>query len=215
MFYAVDASGVRIQATPKAAAQCPCCLTPVRAKCGQLISWHWAHVEQECDPFSEIMTEWHRQWQAEFPEVCREFVVPLNGQTHRADVLSPVGVVIEFQHSSISPEEIQEREAFYPRMLWVFDTRNAAAWTPAPDSYAGNNVPRLDIRGKRPDGYRTFRWKHPRKTVAVCKAPVFLDLGEGQLLKLGRLYLDEPPYGGWGYRITRGQFVATMTGVAA
>jgi hypothetical protein len=156
------------------------------------------------------MTEWHRQWQAEFPEACREFVVPLNGQQHRADVLAPVGVVVEFQHSGISPEEIQGREAFYPRMLWVFDAIEAASWSPD-----GFIEPRLDIRGNRVDGYRTFRWKYPRKTLAICKAPVFLDLGEGQLLKLGRIHLDEPPHGGWGHLISRAQFVETLTGAVA
>ena len=77
-------------------------------------------------------------------------------------------------------------------MLWVFD-----AVEPARTS-------RLDIRRKqRRDGrrYETFRWRHPRKSVAACTAQVLLDLGGGHLLDVKKLYPDAP-CGGWGYLIS-------------
>lgn len=33
------------------------------------------------------------------------------------------GVVIEFQHSFLHPEERSSREAFYPKMVWIVDGR--------------------------------------------------------------------------------------------
>lgn len=43
------------------------------------------------------------------------------GEKHVADVLTPNGLVIEFQHSSIKPEELQSRNNFYKHILWVVD----------------------------------------------------------------------------------------------
>lgn len=121
MFYAIDPEQRRIEPTPKANALCPSCKTDVRAKCGKVVTWHWAHVERECDHFSEPMTAWHKAWQETVPENCREVVIG----PHRADILSPLGVVVELQHSSISVDEIREREEFYGQMVWVFDVRDA------------------------------------------------------------------------------------------
>lgn len=121
MFYAIDPEQQRVEAAPKAKALCPACGGDVRAKCGKVVTWHWAHLEKECDPFSEPMTAWHKEWQETVPKDCREVVIG----PHRADILSPLGVVVELQHSSISVDEIREREAFYGQMVWVFDARDA------------------------------------------------------------------------------------------
>ena len=56
--------------------------------------------------------------------------------------------------------------------------------------------------------YRSFRWKHPRKSISVARCPVYLDLGE-QLLLIRRRIGDTPPYGGWGLLVYRHGFVAT------
>jgi hypothetical protein len=112
---------------------------------------------------------------------------------HRADVRSPDGLVIEFQHSSLSVDEIRERENHYGRMLWVFD---------AIDAY---QCDRLNLR--RPnERYRSLRWKHPRRSILHCARPVFLDLGDGQLFELKKLY-PNAPYGGWGYLLTTEEFL--------
>jgi competence protein CoiA len=43
------------------------------------------------------------------------------GERHIADVRTSGGLVIEFQRSSIDPAEVQARQAFYQKMIWVVD----------------------------------------------------------------------------------------------
>jgi competence protein CoiA len=173
-------------------ASCPVCGAMVLAKCGQIVVHHWAHeAAGDCDPWAEPDTAWHRHWQEAAPEDRRE----VTRGPHRADVVTASGMVVELQHSSISVEEIAAREAFYGRMTWLFD---------AADAYEQD---RLDIRWR---DYRSrsagpyirgvsFRWKHPRKSVAWCERPVLLDLGNGLVLWLRRFDAVSPPYGGWGW----------------
>lgn len=62
--------------------------------------------------------------QEQFPIECREVVMKHNGEIHRADVFKD-GVVVEFQHSPITPQEFRERNTFYNtlgyKVAWVFD----------------------------------------------------------------------------------------------
>jgi len=216
------------------------------------------------------MTEWHWRWQEEVPEYCREFTIG----PHRADILAIPGFVVELQHSSISPEEIAERERFYQKMVWVFDAREAYGDGARERSQENNNrvdtatkqlllkhggepcdscpagysltlsfadparekawriqacidseLSRNNLRHWWPDprlffnkdkgggkgNYRTFRWMHPRKTIATCTKPVLLDLGGDGLLFLGRMYPDAP-CGGWGLLTSRAEFVAAING---
>lgn len=269
LIYANDPEHGRIRATPKARASCPACQAAVRAKCGAVTSWHWAHVAgADCDTFSEPMTAWHREWQETVPEDCREVVLG----PHRADILAPLGVVVELQHSTISVEDIEKREAFYDRMIWVFDAlgaydqdqrrrcaksnsafetareqhirqhpetgcptckrlnypgipwmhgRERLLWTCTEQALGRRGLRRvwpdcrLDVRrSNRPDGYATFRWKHPRKSIGFCAKPVFLDLGNDELLRLGRIHTGAP-CGGWGHLISKASFVAQINGRAA
>lgn len=94
------------------------------AKCGRVKVWHWSHKGRPpCDPWWESETEWHRSWKSKFPIERQEHVAfdPATGEKHIADVKTPRGLVIEFQHSPISPEEIRTREAFYEEMIWIVD----------------------------------------------------------------------------------------------
>jgi hypothetical protein len=181
--------GARAWAAPRGRGSCPDCRRPVLAKCGPIVAWHWAHLPGEPCPFEhEPETEWHRAWKSLFPlELVERHV---GGR--RVDVLLRDRTAVEFQHSGISAAEIRRREQATGRMLWVFDVRDAAA------------EERLELRHQdgRGDGYRTFRWRHPRKTVAACVRRVLLDLGPGPvgeapLLSLGRIYPDAP-CGGYG-----------------
>ena len=121
-------------------------------KCGRVNVWHWAHKDLDngdCDDWSEPITQWHIDWQYRFPPGSHEVALG----AHRADVQLPSGLIIEFQHSSLSIDEIEEREHFYgPRLIWVFDEIDAA-WDE-----------RLLLRPKR-GRYCTFRWKQPRRTM--------------------------------------------------
>ena len=185
MQYAFDLStDERIEPFPGARALCPSCKADVIAKCGDINSWHWAHVStDDCDTWSEGETLWHREWKEYFkPEECE--VVMGN---HRADIRTSAGRVIELQHSPISTTEIEERERFYGRgIVWVVD--------------ASGFIENMDFR-KKVD-HSTFRWKWPRKTWASASRPVYLDPGEesgwGQyIFRLNKMY-GETPCGGWG-----------------
>ena len=122
MKYAVS-NGQRIEATPKAVGKCPCCGADLIARCGDLKVWHWAHKGRRvCDHWWESETEWHRAWKDTFPKEWQEVVqYAEDGEKHIADIKTPDGFVIEFQHSSIKAEEKLAREQFYKNMVWVVD----------------------------------------------------------------------------------------------
>lgn len=103
--------------------QCPGCGADVIARCGEIKVWHWAHKgKKPCDPWWEPETEWHRAWKGLFPPEWQEMPMRAeSGELHIADVRSPSGLVLEFQHSAIKPDERRAREAFYGNMLWIVD----------------------------------------------------------------------------------------------
>lgn len=103
---------------------CPCCGGEVIARCGPERVHHFAHkVKAVCDSWKEPETEWHRSWKGLFPEDWREVIGhdAATGEKHIADVRTPHGLTIEFQHSSLHHEERIAREAFHGNMLWMVD----------------------------------------------------------------------------------------------
>lgn len=158
MLLAHNQDGIVSQAEPHLTGTCPGCKSPVIAKCGKKMVWHWAHArDAECDSWTEHETDWHRNWKLKFPlEWCERSI----GE-HRADVLNPYGRVIEFQHSPLSFEEMRERERFYGDMFWVVDIQAAAD--------------RFDVNGHNQPA--TFLWTRPKRTWAYARKPVLLDLG--------------------------------------
>ena len=112
---------VRVEATPKKKGICPGCDQSVTAKCGKKRIWHWAHdTKKNCDRWWETETEWHRSWKNKFPKDWQEFIQhDHKGEKHIADVRTAHGLVIEFQHSHLKPEERILRESFYGNMVWV------------------------------------------------------------------------------------------------
>lgn len=162
MLYA-NKSGEKIQPQPGARAECPACGGEVIAKCGSIYTWHWSHVAADCDPWSEPETEWHKGWKDRFPPECREVVIG----PHRADVLTKSGIVIEFQHSPISVDEILEREDFYgKKMVWLLD-----------GSVFKENME------LRVFGTLGFTWSHPRRCWWASQQPLFIDFS-GRLFKV-------------------------------
>ena len=115
--------GKRSEAQPGRSGECPACGSPVTAKCGELKVWHWAHQRGRiCDGWWESETDWHRAWKRQFPDDWQEIVHRAeSGERHIADVKTPDGWVIEFQHSFIAPEERRSRNAFYGKLVWVVD----------------------------------------------------------------------------------------------
>ena len=112
----------RKTANPGERSICPICDSPVIAKCGKILVWHWAHENlEDCDSFSEGETLWHLNMKNLYPKDWQEVVIIKNDKKHRADVLKPDGTVIEFQHSPITTEEVVKRNEFYGNVIWCFD----------------------------------------------------------------------------------------------
>ena len=113
----------RCEPTPKAKGICPVCNEVVIAKCGKLKAHHWAHkIKQNCrNDRWETEGEWHRNWKNRFPIECQEKIILINGEKNIADVQTDKGLVIEFQHSHLNPEEQKARENAYKDMIWVVD----------------------------------------------------------------------------------------------
>ena len=115
--------GSRREPEPGSSGVCPGCKKPLTPKCGVERVWHWAHKgSRTCDNWWEPETEWHRRWKNLFPEQWQEvFHRADDGELHIADVKTPHGLVIEFQHSAIKRTERDAREAFYKRLIWIVD----------------------------------------------------------------------------------------------
>lgn len=190
-------NGMRVSAEPGMRGECPSCGQPVMAKCGRIKAWHWAHATNDCDGWSEGLTAWHLNWQSRFPNEWQEINVARRGECHRADVCTPSGIVIEFQHSSISPDDIARREKFYGLLMrWVFDAREA---------FASKRLT-YQLRWNGNDLYVAIRWKYPRTSLGYARRPVFLDIGEGLLLDVKKLSVTSPGRG-WGLLTNHKAFV--------
>jgi len=101
---------------------CEICTSAMIAKCGAQKIHHWAHKKsQNCDPWWETETEWHRHWKNQYPESYQEIIVTdsITGKKHRADIKTPENLTIEFQYSPITLKERKEREASYKNLIWV------------------------------------------------------------------------------------------------
>jgi len=174
--------GVRLEAQPKQRGCCPLCGAEMIPKCGRVKVWHWAHKGRlECDPWYEE-TEWHRSWKDRFPVGWQEQIAydPDTGEKHIADVRTPTDLVIEFQHSVISSQEVAARQAFYKKMIWVVDGNRGSL---DPQYF------RMGLHGpicRNPLVYGVEFWGGGRllanwSTVAV---PVYLDFGEPVVWRL-------------------------------
>lgn len=103
--------------------ECRGCGQPMLSRCGTVRIKHWAHKGKlVCDPWLKDKTQWHIQWQDQFPKHWQEFrFVAESGEMHIADVKTIKDWVIEFQHSPITLAERQSRNDFYKKLVWVVD----------------------------------------------------------------------------------------------
>ena len=124
MRYALE-NGIKKEATNGAKGTCLCCGAEVIAKCGKIRIAHWAHKNNEECPYSkkEPKTQWHLDWQNYFPKEWQEVrcTDEQTGEIHIADIKTTNGLVVEFQHSAINPEERLSRERYHKNMIWVID----------------------------------------------------------------------------------------------
>lgn len=164
--------GKRREAFAAGRGLCPTCGAAMIAKCGPRILHHWAHAgRRKCDPWWENETEWHRAWKNLFPAPCREIAhVAPDGEIHRADIKTPTGIVIEFQHSAMTDAERQSREDFYGNLVWVIDGRgfrdnfDIYHLLPAPDSQIAQDLV----------------WCKASRTMRGAARGLFFRLSEGQ-----------------------------------
>jgi hypothetical protein len=122
----------RVRPSRQQQAICQCCEEELIAKCGNFRVHHWAHKNSHCDSWWEPETEWHRNWKSKFPEEWRESIKydTINNEKHIADIYNPKNdLVIEFQNSPISLDELSSRESFYNKLIWVVNVENAVIKT--------------------------------------------------------------------------------------
>ena len=155
MIWAIQ-NNQKVTATPNSKAICPVCNAEVISKCGSIKIWHWSHLSvEDCDSWSEGETEWHFYWKYNFPKEQQEVIIG----KHRADIKTNK-TIIELQNSSISAEEIKERENYNGNMIWLLNG----------DKFAKN----LELRCK--GSYFTFRWKHPPQSWWESNKEIYIDL---------------------------------------
>jgi competence protein CoiA len=181
MFFALDQNRERIPVRPGLRGTCACCGHEVIAKCGEIMSWHWSHRANDCDPWYEPESEWHRDWKSLVPPNRQEVVMG----PHRADMVTAMGTVVELQNSPISPETIREREQFYNKMVWIFNA----------EPYIDN----IYFYKKHPNmEHFLFRWKHPRLSQCAATMPLYWDFNDGTLFLVKKMH-EGQPCRGWGY----------------
>jgi competence protein CoiA len=175
-------NSLRIEASPYQKGQCPACFVDVLAKCGTKRIWHWAHkAKAKCDHWWENETDWHRNWKERFPNDWQEAVVRgTNGELHFADVRTPGGLVVEFQHSTLCEQEQEEREEFYGQMVWVLDGSQG-------DQGYGKLIENIRFWSER--AFDTKHLGHKfnpllakiTKRWLLARRPVFVDFGDDAL----------------------------------
>jgi hypothetical protein len=79
---------------------------------------------------SKSKTTWHGDWQNCFQKENREITFITENSICRADIsVAEINLIIEFQHSAISDEEISQRENQYKnnlnkKLIWILDGEN-------------------------------------------------------------------------------------------
>jgi hypothetical protein len=64
---------------------------------------------------------------------------------HIADIKTPNGLVIEFQHSAIKPDEVEKRTNFYGQVIWIIDgTRRPTDLIQYERMFSENRAERFD-----------------------------------------------------------------------
>ena len=179
MFIAIDKNDRLIHVdhtVPDKTYRCPICERELVIRRGDKRRSFFAHKANEActDSWNQEydISEWHSEWQSMFPVVNQEVVVQIGDIKHRADVLTGK-TVIEFQHSRLSADMFNKRNAFYQnlgyKVVWLFDlteekTKEKISW-----EEQGNQA--------------LFRWKNPRNTItqydlAVGQTELFFQVGD-------------------------------------
>ena len=117
---------VALAETSSERGQCLECREQVVAKVGPVVIPHWAHLPDSTSdcPRKTGMGHWHETWQLRaYRHGCDIEKSILDGQ-HRADIVTPKGLVIELQSEPLDPIQATRREQFYAAntphgMIWL------------------------------------------------------------------------------------------------
>lgn len=115
---------LRVTPIPHTRGICELCNEEVISKCGPIRPWHWSHkAKTNCDPWWENETPWHKDWKNNYPKLWHEVVHhdEASGEKHIADIKTDNGLIIEFQNSPMTLAELQAREKFYKKIVWVIN----------------------------------------------------------------------------------------------
>jgi competence CoiA-like predicted nuclease len=185
----------RNKPTPKSVSTCPACKGPIKAKCGKIKIWHWAHQSLEgCDANWNPISQWHLDWQALVPEEYTEVIIG----HHIADIKLPNGKVIEIQNSNLPVEVVEEREKFYGDMLWIFNGKDFEDKFILTEKFDESTKELI---------YHSFKFKRARQYIVRCTKQVYIDFGT-QVFKIRKLQSKQywsddygkyyTVYSGWG-----------------
>lgn len=177
-----NVNGEKVEAFLGLVGECPGCNQTMVPHCGNIKIHHWAHKgKRNCDPWWENETEWHRTWKDQFPKDWQEapHTDESTGEKHFADVKTPQGWVLEFQHSPIKSEEKLSRNQFYKKIIWVVDGTRRMRDKP--------KLLELWESGRKTGTNPVVRQIHFPEESALLRdwgnssVPVFVDFGEEQL----------------------------------
>lgn len=147
MLRAVDREGNLVHAMDAVRGvkyRCLACGSDMILRKGDVVIHHFAHKAKQCtDSWHYDMSDWHLYMQSLFPKENQEVVVRVDGVVHRADVLMD-GVVVEFQHSPISIEDVMGRCEFF------WNLGNKVCWV--------MHVPDFSVF----EGDDFVTWRHPK-----------------------------------------------------
>lgn len=164
-FYAI-VNGQPTVAAPKAVGVCPGCHTEMVAKCGDIMTWHWAHRPgSDCAYGNDGESGWHMWWKWQFHHAGGRVEVSYrseHGRNHRADAVTVGGLVVEMQHDYLALVDIASREHTYGRMAWIYD--------------GGRFADRLD-HGVTVDGTIKFNWSGAAPSITKHQRPVLWHVG--------------------------------------
>ena len=145
------------EADKKQTYYCPLCNGKVILRQGATNIDHFAHQSKCEDTWNYDMSAWHSEWQQQFPKRNQEVVIEFDGKRHRADVMA-CGYVIEFQHSTITADEFDERNRFYlnygKKVIWIFDLS---------DEFENGRINCYEEWHGNNDNGGKFKWSYPKR----------------------------------------------------
>lgn len=205
MRFALNADNQRVNAAyalKENVYRCPLCKEELLLRQGRIMIPHFAHKkDSDCDADTGEMTEWHINWQNRFGEENCEIPVVFNKETKCdnywgngwfcvpdvkliADVIIN-NTVIEFQHSSITMEELEFRNHIHHslnrRVVWLFDYQDCHSWLKRKYCYFENGHKRIKYSWtRRRDCFYAFESFPDSKHYCA----LYLQIGPNTILRI-------------------------------